>query len=111
MDTTIGIENPLYGYGYDAQGVWINTGTWYADPYSLYTDLLMPKDKYYLDAEILNYSLSTISQQQDLYIFYSAVLSDRNIPINPVPEPSTLGMFGFGLVVVLLIQKFFKKAY
>lgn len=108
------MDNPLYGYGYSEYGTWIVPGTWYQDPYNLYTNtdyhILLSTDVY---SEPVSWNNNILSQQQNLYIFYKAVLEPSPTPTPvPVPEPSCCVLLAFGIISYMIAKtKFFKKGY
>jgi hypothetical protein len=96
------MDDPLYGYGYD-NGVWIIPGSWYSDPYALYSDFTTDRTVQPDPLYIYN------DGGQDLYLFYNAVLRD-NSDITPVPEPSCL-VFLSCAIVICWLRIFLKKPY
>jgi len=94
------MDDPLYGYGYE-HGVWIIPGSWYSDPYALYSDFTTDRTVQPDPLYIYN------DGGQDLYIFYNAVLRDNNDNnnITPVPEPSCLFLAVCSILMIFFLKK------
>ena len=98
------MDDDFYNVGLD-EGVWINGGHWYADPFNLYSDY---KVNYTPLSVLTAPDLQTVSailyEQQSMY-FLQNILSEQHDPIpTPVPEPSSLALI-FCCVAVMFICK------
>lgn len=89
------MDDLLYGY---EQGVWIVPGSWYSDPYNLYSDFTTDRTLQPDPLYIYN------DGGQNLYIFYNAVLKPDIQPV-PVPEPSCLFLTVCSILMVFFLKK------
>jgi hypothetical protein len=87
----------VYGFG---EGTWILGGHWYADPFSLCSDLVV--DRYVEDVLYGVDYLDVSGGQQGMYLFYAAISSGD---VQPVPEPCSLVLV-VSLVVCYLLGVF-----
>lgn len=90
------------------EGVWINTGHWYADPFSLYSDY---KIDHVYESVLFAPDLQTVHallyEQQSMY-FLSMMINQEPTPTPnpvPVPEPSSACLLCMGLFVMFFFNK------
>jgi hypothetical protein len=103
------MEYDFYSIGF-GEGVWINPGHWYADPFYLYSDFNI--DRQYESTLEIDYNAISYGMidggGQNLYFLYAAINSSSYEPIPipvPVPEPSSFSLCLVGLILIFLFNK------
>ena len=84
------------------EGVWINTGHWYEDPFYLYSDY---KIDHVYESVLFAPDLQTVSallyEQQSMYFLANIILQPDPAPTPvPVPEPSSVCLLLMGVLAI-----------